>query len=439
MRTDTRYPYRLRPGAKPQAAGLRRGAVTVWLLVTLLIILGTVALGMDGGRLLEKRRHVQAAADAAALAAAADLCDSNFYNRFRRWNKTKREARLDAYALAAANGFPNDGVNSTVTINIPPKSGSFNGQKDHVEVIIEYKMPKTFSRIFNKNSGIVKARSVAIGRPFRMGIVLLRQTGADALLNNALSTWTLLNGQIHINSTDPSAYRQNKAGLVIANSFEIAGNYVNPGGAIILGKMRTGVRRVGDPLRELPAPDPATLALRSTSRLTINTKKNVLLILQPGVYQGGISMDLLDNVLMMPGIYYIEGGGIQVTGAADLTGTGVMIYNTSGATPAGPIKITTFGKLALTAPTTGTYQGIGIFQDRSITQPITVAGNGLVVMNGSVYAAAAPVNLIGAAGGQLDTLGGAYVCSTLNVSGAGSINIDLGGNPPPVPEIALVE
>src|SRR5437588_730687 len=48
----------------------RRGNVTVWVVVCSAVILGILALGLDGGRMMEERRATQSAADAAALAAA---------------------------------------------------------------------------------------------------------------------------------------------------------------------------------------------------------------------------------------------------------------------------------------------------------------------------------------------------------------------------------
>ena len=51
----------------------RRGTVTPLTVLNLALLVGVVALAVDGGTLMETRRHVQAAADAAALAAAADL------------------------------------------------------------------------------------------------------------------------------------------------------------------------------------------------------------------------------------------------------------------------------------------------------------------------------------------------------------------------------
>src|SRR5215471_17912580 len=96
------------------ATARRTGAVAVWLVVCLSALIGIVALGMDGGRMMDERRRARAAADAAALAAAL--------------------------ASASANGYANDGSTSVVTVNIPPLAGPFAGQPDYAEVIIKSKL-----------------------------------------------------------------------------------------------------------------------------------------------------------------------------------------------------------------------------------------------------------------------------------------------------------
>jgi hypothetical protein len=51
----------------------------------------------------------------------------------------------------------------------------------------------------------------------------------------------------------------------------------------------------------------------------------------PGTYYGGIKISGSANVTMLPGVYYIAGGGFLVSGAGSVDGTaGVMIYNSSG-------------------------------------------------------------------------------------------------------------
>jgi Flp pilus assembly protein TadG len=98
----------------------RRGHTLVLVVLCLIPIMGVVAIVVEGGVLMSDRRRVQRAADSAALAAAVDL--------FTKWNKnngvdSSNSAHTSALTTAAANGYTNDGASSTVTVNIPPKSG----------------------------------------------------------------------------------------------------------------------------------------------------------------------------------------------------------------------------------------------------------------------------------------------------------------------------
>ena len=57
----------------PTPRNPRAGAILVQVTVFLTVLMGVLAVVLDGGMLLTERRHAQGAADAAALAAAADL------------------------------------------------------------------------------------------------------------------------------------------------------------------------------------------------------------------------------------------------------------------------------------------------------------------------------------------------------------------------------
>src|SRR5436309_1127400 len=85
----------------------RRGNVVALVAVSLIPILGVMAIAVDGGMLLSDRRAAQRAADSAALAAAVDL--------FTKQNTTagtdpNGTAKQSALTTAVANGFKNDGV-----------------------------------------------------------------------------------------------------------------------------------------------------------------------------------------------------------------------------------------------------------------------------------------------------------------------------------------
>jgi hypothetical protein len=411
----------------------RRGGVSVWLVLGLTAILGILALGMDGGRMQEERRRAQATADAAALAAATDLYQNWWTYHGKDFDGTARDAALK---VAAANGYTNDGTSSVVTVNVPPTQGAFAGKAEHVEVIAEYRLGATFGKVFTREDLPVRARAVARGRPAKIGLLMLSPNAPNAFLNKALA-FAVLGNPIIVNSSDSQAFNQASLGLILASRYDVTGNFVNSGGGIILGKMKTGVRPTADPLRKLAPPSLAASPIRSNKQLVINSL--VPTILNPGTYQGGIQIKGASVVTMLPGVYIMEGGGLQVQNLATLAGLEVMIYNTQGAFPAGPISITSLGKVVLTAPLSGPYQGIGIFQDRALNQPLTVSGGGALAFTGTVYAVGADVSLTGLVAVGLDTLGGAYICNTLQVSGVGSLNIDLGNNPPRAPDVTLVE
>src|SRR5438552_135058 len=103
----------------------RKGAVVVLVALTLTLLLGIVAIALDGGLLLHDRRLVQTAADAAALAAVDDL-----YLNYQTAAglDVGGTATAKARAVAAANGYANDGTVSKVDVHIPPLSGPHTGR-----------------------------------------------------------------------------------------------------------------------------------------------------------------------------------------------------------------------------------------------------------------------------------------------------------------------
>src|SRR5262245_5416735 len=119
----------------------RSGTVAVICAVCLVVVLAFVAIAIDGGGLMDDRRRAQSAADAAALAGAADL--------FAKWQTNtgtdkQGTAVTRAIAASAANGFP------APEVYCPPQSGPFAGQAGYIEVIVNYSQKRAFSRIWGK-------------------------------------------------------------------------------------------------------------------------------------------------------------------------------------------------------------------------------------------------------------------------------------------------
>jgi Flp pilus assembly protein TadG len=409
----------------------RRGTVTVWVVACLSVLVGVAAVGMDGGRMMDERRSAQAAADAAALAAGADMYENYAANTGADPDGTARAAALLA---AAANGYANDGTNSVVTVNIPPASGPFAGKAEYAEVVIESNIDAGFSRIFSAGKLAVRARAVARGRPRAIGIIALSPSGAGAIRTSGSGSLRVLDASIAVNSTDPLAYTNTSGDLVSADSFEIAGGYQNNGAGLV-GPVHTGVPPTDDPLHTIPPPDPAAYTVRSASKLTVGGNGATL---QPGVYRGGIAIRGGGTVTLAPGVYIIDGGGLSIGGNSTLTGTGVTIYNTGGAA-AGPIDTTGNTTITLTPPTSGPYAGISIFQDRTLTTPVTISGNTKLQIGGTVYAPAAAINVSGSSTVTPYAPGGGIIAAQVSVSGNGTMTVDPGSNRPRSPDVRLVD
>jgi prepilin-type N-terminal cleavage/methylation domain-containing protein len=120
---------------------------------------------------------------------------------------------------------------------------------------------------------------------------------------------------------------------------------------------------IPDPLRALPAPDPATLGTGSC---------NGSGACSPGVYATTFSRT--SNTTISPGIYYFE-AGMSISGTASVscpapcTG-GVMLYIAGGA-----VSFTGQSQISVPAPSSGIYKGIVMFQARSDTNALKFAGN----------------------------------------------------------------
>src|SRR4051812_20556149 len=93
----------------------RPGHVAIFVAVSLVAIIGTLAISLDGGAIMSERRHAQATADSAALAGASQL-----YYEYWQYSGADKGGTAKNAGLAAANknGYANDTTNSVVTINI---------------------------------------------------------------------------------------------------------------------------------------------------------------------------------------------------------------------------------------------------------------------------------------------------------------------------------
>ena len=396
----------------------REGNVAVTVAVCLVIIMSFTALSIDGGMLLDRRRHVQSTADAASLAGVSEL--------YWKWWTYKGydgdgAAELAARATATAAGYTH-GVNGvSVEVYIPPTSGPNTGVKGYCEVIIGTPQSRHFSKIFGTSNVTVRARSVARGRTSGIldAIICLDPVGKSALNAGGGGSVAVTGAPIQVNSNNAEAMIANGNGSLKADEFDVGGSpgWSTPGGGSFTGPIVSNSDPIPDPLANVPPPDPSTMIVRSNSKAVINKDT----ILFPGVYKKGITING-GTTRLMPGIYYMDGGGFTLGGSGQLNGLGVMIYNAPQSN-SDTISISgSNGFVTLSPMMDGPYQGILFFQNRTSTAPVSVSGSAgcTMTITGTFYAASADLNVTG--NGNQQTIGSQYISYRLNLQGNGTYN-----------------
>jgi hypothetical protein len=181
-------------------------------------------------------------------------------------------------------------------------------------------------------------------------------------------------------------------------------------------------------------------------------------VLSPGVYSDW-ALGGLGNLYLQPGTYVItDPAGVTVTstggikncpaapctqvgvpwggaGSVTLSPGGVTIFFTCGwpgSGAAGPIcpcpatigaklDVSSNGGLQITAPTSGTYQGVAIFFDRCNSALIRLTANGSAPVIGAIYAKSSALQLT--ANGTAN-FSGLVITATVQLSSNASLNIN---------------
>src|SRR2546427_11994561 len=128
-----------------------QGQIIVAAAFLLTVLVGFMGLAVDVGYMVDYRRRMTAAADAAAVAGAWELKRNGGTSRFE----------AIARKAAADNGFTDSTGGISVKVNRPPTSGDYVGKTQFVEVLINQPRPTFFLRALNIKSTTVAARGGA--------------------------------------------------------------------------------------------------------------------------------------------------------------------------------------------------------------------------------------------------------------------------------------
>lgn len=380
------------------------GQVLLLAMFAMVVLIGFVALATDVGLLWSERRHMQTAADAAAVAAATAL----------------RNSQSTAPAgdnVAALNGFTNGGSGVTITVNNPPSSGLYAGNSQYVEVIIAQPEPTYFLRALGYNSMNVSTRAVS-GAMNAAGCIYALDPSAAKSLSASNGINVSSSCGIIVDSASTDAFDVSGGAIIKTTEVGIVGDAnLNNGGAVqhLSGGSLAPTQNIApvpDPLAQINAPAVGKCTYSGTQYYNSYTAQQSppysgKYVINPGTYCGGISASNGTSVTFNSGTYIMAGGGLSLqNGGGAATGSNVTFYFTTGAKAGysgansgyGGANIANGITVNFSAPATGgtdSLEGILFFQDRGVAVGSAAsyfAGGANMTLNGALYFSTTQLN-----------------------------------------------
>ena len=272
----------------------------------------------------------------------------------RRWSWESRTVlpRTAATTIAEANGYTASGQTATVTVNIPrPLHRRLPVKAVASRWLSNSVNPLCSGAIWGVQTLPITVEAVAKTTmvPYSTAAILLLAPSGTAMTLSGSTQVVTVNGGIMVDSTSALSVVSSGRVSITAPALDLAGGIkysgTNPDNAAITNYDQPNIP---DPLAKIAAPSSSGMPVESSSVVNVAGTKSVTL--NPGVYDGGISMSGSSSVTLNPGVYYINGGGINMSGSSSITGNGVLIYNTGG----GTINLSGTGTISLSPMTTGT-------------------------------------------------------------------------------------
>lgn len=365
------------------------------------IILGMAGLGTDAGLWMAEKRKLQAAADAAAMAAGWELMQ-----------ETPEYMDTSALREALRNGYTNDGTMTLATRD--------SNEGVIVSANIRQDVEAYFSKLVFSNSVRVNitAESLVTGVEGDFCVLSLDESASAAMTTQGSVELQMPSCGIAVNSSHNNALSIGGNVNINVDNIRIVGSHSVSGNSATLdyNYLREGRDPLEDPYAELEVPE-------YNGCDESNTHLSADATLSPGVYCGGIQITGTNTVEFEPGVYILDRGDFNVSGNGALIGEGVTFILTGNGPHYASMDITGGREINFSAPESGEdWAGIVFFQDPNAPANGTnkLTGSNEIVMNGVAYFPAQNLQF----GGGASFFGTDDVCTRLIGK-----TVTLSGNP----------
>lgn len=414
----------------------RSGQAIVMFTLAIPVMFMLVGFAVDTGWAYYRQQAAHAAAESAALAAvvaaggtytcgsgsptvvcqSATACPSSISSSSSNFYIACEYAQTNGFAVTSGGN-----QNVLVAANASSSAPAASGVKTSywVTVTVAEAVPQTFSAILGKPTTTVSAQSTAAAFPSGTGggcIYVLSPSGSGVTMSGTASISTGCG--VYVDSSSSAAVLLSGSPSITASggaSIDIVGNVTKSGSPTISPAPTIGVPVAPDPLASMNPPanwedysncivtGPLVGSGSSSTTISPPTTGGNCLVSSSIIMSGSASVSFASG-------FYVLEGGINDSGSGSFTGTGVTFYlPTSGITMSGT------GDINMSAPTSGTWQGITIYQDRSNSSSDTLSGGVNQNINGVIYMPKGSLTFSGGSGTSGTTT--TMVVNTVTFSG----------------------
>lgn len=421
--------------SKSRSLGRRQGQAAIFVTLHLTVTFAMMGFAVDLGFAQYRKRAQQAAADAAAMAAASwaaangSTCSSGI-TCGTATNCTIPGTVSTPFGAACvyanANGYSQGGGSGgTQTVKIlanntnSPVSG--NSPSLWFQVTVGDSYPAIFARFAGLGSLSINTSAVAGVSTTGGGncIIALSQTGTG-FSDSGSGNITTTNCGIYDNSN----FSYSGSGNITTLATDYYGTYSKTGSGNLSPAPTKVTSYFSDPFANVPSPP-----VGSCNQTNYSISDSSPHTLSQGVYCGGLKISGSGNITFNSGTYIINGtdsGGksFDYSGSGNLTGSNVMFFITgqNGYT-AGPINISGSGNLTFSADSSGSYEGILFYQDRTVTYAASNTYSGSGNVTGTFYFPTTTLSYSGSGNAAYQ----AVVANKIIMTGSGNFTKDTTG------------
>jgi hypothetical protein len=372
-----------------------RGNMIVIAAAALPLLIGSAGLATDTIQWALWKRQLQRAADSAAIAGVYD----RFKNDGASTNTVtavNHDLSLNQHTgMTLQSGYPN--------ITFPANAGS---NKNQVRVVLAVQKSLTFSSMFMSSPPVITATAQAAGVSVSGDFCVLSlqnnsKTGIQATGNNSIT----MDCGMMTNSTATNAAAGQGSASVTATTIAASGG-IQQSNSWTVNSYQPYSPSLDDPYEDLDPSDEEKSectdnmhSAPSDSNTSPGPVYDASTMGNNGVYcVPEISVGSNKYMTLQNGLFLVDGGNVNIQGKIFLTNATLVLTNSSSSSTAtiGTLDMNANGQISATAPTTGKWAGMSLYQDRRATDtaptgnitsssPNKINGNSTAKITGVIY------------------------------------------------------